>query len=259
MRLTFIAAAGVTALLATSALTGLAQAQDRLRPVGSVTYDPEPAGPEKGVYNIRPEDRRIRALRILAENGSADVRSLRVVYADGEEETVRVRQTLREGERTALFQLEEVRPIRSVEVTYIPRGGVTLVLLAEGRRGGEEPPPPPQPRPAEWVDLGCSNVSFSPDHDTITVRSSQRFSALRLVSKNFDVEVDNMIVKTARGNRDTYRIRQVIPGRSRTSAIELGEQPRRLAEVELFYRTRIVSTEKTVMCVEGLSNSRDED
>jgi hypothetical protein len=251
MRVALFAAAG---LLALSHFTGLATAQERFRPVGTVTYEPEPSKPEKDVFNIKPEDRRISAMRILAEDGSADVRSLRVIYANGEEEQVRVRQTLREGERTAVFELEEVRPIRSVEVTYIPKGNVTLVLLADRRRS--EPPPPPS---NQWVELTCKNVGLLADRDVVQLNSPDRYRALRLRSANYDIEMLEMTVRYGNGSGDRYRIGSLIPAGGRIGPIELRGEARRISQLDLLYRSRTIGPFKTKLCVDGLLARRDED
>jgi hypothetical protein len=247
MRVALYAAVG---LLALSQFTGAATAQERFRPVGTVTYEPEPAQPEKDTFQIKPEDRRISAMRILAEDGSADVRSLRVVYTNGEEENVRVRQTLREGERTNVFELEEVRPIKSVEVTYIPKGNVTLVLLADRRRA--EPPPPP-PSPKQWVELACKSVGLLGDRDVVNLNSPERYRALRLRSANYDVEMLEMTVRYGNGGGDRYRIGTVIPAGGRIGPIELRGEARRITQLDLVYRARTIGPVKTRLCVDGLS------
>ncbi len=221
-----------------------AMAQDRpLRPVGSVTFEPEPAVLEKDLFTLRPQDRRIRSLRIRAEKGSADVRSLNVIYADGQSEPVRVRQLLVEGQRTALFRLAEPRPVRAIEISYIPRGAVTLVLLADTG---------PVAPVAEWVELGCKSVGFLADRDTLQVNSPDRFKALRLRSSGYDIELVNMVVRYANGGRDNLAIRQLIPSGSRSSPIDLRGERRRISEIEFLYRTSVISTIKTKLCVEGL-------
>jgi hypothetical protein len=256
MRLFTLARVGLAALLLTGGTFGLAQAQERFRPVGSVTYDPEPAAPEKGLFNIRPEDRRIRAMRILAEDGSADVRSLKVNYTDGNSEVVRVRQTLQEGQRTAVFELEEVRPIRSVEVTYIPKGNVTLVLLSDGRRGD---PPPPPPQTAEWVELGCKNVSILGDRDSIDINSPDRFRSVRLRSQNYDIEMSEFSIRYSNGARDTYQVRQVIPAGGRIGPISLRGEARRISQLDFLYRARTIGPFKTKLCVDALRVDDNED
>jgi hypothetical protein len=247
MRFHTLAAVAVSSLVAVSGLATLAEAQERLRPVGSLTYEPEPVAQQRGVYQIRPEERRIRSLRILAEEGSAEIRSLKVVYTDGEVENVRVRQTLKEGERTALFELEEVRPIKTVEVTYTPKGIVTLVLLADARRA--EPPPP---RPVEWVEITCKNVGLLGDRESAVVGADERYTALRLRSANYDIEMAEMTIRYANGGRDNYQIRQVIPAGGRIGPIELRGAARRITQLDFVYRSRTIGPFKTKLCVDAL-------
>jgi hypothetical protein len=253
MRFHTLTAVALSSLVAVAGLASLAEAQERMRPVGSVTYEPEPASLERGVFQIKPEERRIRSLRILAEEGSADVRSLKVVYTDGEVETVRVRQLLKEGERSALFELEEVRPIKSVEISYTPKGAVTLVLLADGRR------PAPPPRPAEWVELSCKSVGLLGDRDSVVINNDQRYQALRLRSANYDIEMAEMTVRYGNGQRDNYQIRKVIPAGGRIGPIELRGEARRIAQLDFLYRARTIGPFKTKLCVDALQAQAGDD
>lgn len=248
IRCSFACFVTAVALLAASPM---AIAQERLRPVGTVTFEPEPASIERGVFTLKPEDRRIRSLRIQADEGSADIRSLKIVYGDGDEERVRVRQTLREGEQTALFRLEEPRPVKAIEVSYIPKGAVTLILLADARR--------PEPPPVEWSELGCKSVGFLIDRDLIAVNSPDRYRALRLRSSGFDIEMLEMTVRFGNGTRDTYQIRTVIPSGGRTGPIDLRGERRRISNIELIYRSRTISTVKTRLCVDGLKDTGDDE
>jgi hypothetical protein len=255
MRFHTFAAVAISSLVAVGGLAVTAEAQERLRPVGSITYEPEPVAQQRGVFQIRPEERRIRSLRILAEEGSADIRSLKVVYTDGEVENVRVRQILKEGERSALFELEEVRPIKTVEVLYTPKGVVTLVLLADARRA--EPPPP---RPVEWTEITCKNVGLLGDRDTVALSADERYSALRLRSANYDIEMAEMTVRYSNGGRDNYQIRQVIPAGGRIGPIELRGASRRISQLDFVYRARTIGPFKTKLCVDALrARSVDDD
>jgi hypothetical protein len=247
MRFHTLAAVALSSLVVIGGLAISAEAQERLRPVGSITYEPEPVAQQRGVYQIRPEERRIRSLRILAEEGSADIRSLKVVYTDGEVENVRVRQVLKEGERSALFELEELRPIKTVEVLYTPKGIVTLVLLADARRA--EPPPP---RTAEWVEITCKNVGLLGDRDSAVVGADERYSALRLRSANYDIEMSELTVRYANGGRDNYQIRQLIPAGGRIGPIELRGERRRISQLDFLYRARTIGPFKTKLCVDAL-------
>lgn len=257
MRPYFHAAIAISALVGFSGLFAPASAEVRLRSVGSVTYEPEPAAPEVGVYQIRPEDRRMNALRIEADGGTVDVRSLKVKYADGDSEVVKVRQTLRDGERSALFELDEPRPIRTIEITYIPKGPVTLVLLADVGRG--EPPPPPPQQTREWVELDCEKVSLLSDRNSFSISTPERYKTLRLRSANYDIEIADLSVRYSNGARDTYQVRSLIRAGGQTGPIELRGDARRISAIDFIYRARTIGPVKTKLCVDALKVGAEDD
>jgi hypothetical protein len=236
-------------VLAMAAPLALAQTSE-LRPIGRVQFEPEPFEIQNDVFQIRPEDRRIRSMRIQVKGGTADVRNLVVTYGDGRRETVRVRQTLEDGDRSALFRLNEPRPVRSVEISYVPTGPVTLVLLADSRR---------QPT-VEWKELGCKSVGFLVDRDVIRLDTEDRFRALRLRSSGFAIRLEEMGVRYGNGVRDRYVIETTIPSNGRTGQIDLRGEARRIREIDFIYSSGVISNVKTRLCVDGLAvDAEDEE
>ncbi len=230
-----------------------AYAQDAMKALGSVTYTPEPVVEQRGVFSLRPDDQVIRALRVESVSGSAEIREVRLVYRSGEVERVRMGDRLRPGTLSNVVRMYDNRPLKQIEVTYLPTGAVTLVLRAETRRPEPPPPPPPPPKPAQqWAQLGCKNVGFLMDRDVVVVNSDAPFRALRLRSSGFDLEMIEMGVVFVNGQRDTYRLNVVIPSGSYTSPIDLRGERRRIRQVELVYRSRVLSNQKTQLCVDGL-------
>ncbi len=229
-----------------------AYAQEGMRALGSMTFTPEPVREQRGIFVLRPNDQVIRALRLESVSGSADILELRLVYRSGEAERVRMGDRLRPGTLTNAVRLYDSRPLKQIEVTYLPAGAVTLVLRAETRRPEPPPPPPPPPKPVQqWSQLGCKNVGFLIDRDVIAVNSDAPFTALRLRSTGYDLEMIEMGVLFVNGQRDTYRLNVVIPSGSYTSPIDLRGERRRIRQVELVYRTRVISNQKTQLCVDG--------
>jgi hypothetical protein len=224
-----------------------ALAQERLRSVGEVQYAPRPAEPQTGVIRLQGDDRYLRAMRIESDEGTAEIIELRLIYRDGDEQRVRVRERVRSGQQTSLIRLQEPRALREVEIVYVPEGRVTLILRAD-TRPAEPPPPPPQ----QWVGLGCNNVSFLSDQDVLTVGTRDRFSALRLIVQGNDVNVTEMTVRYGDGTRDVYPVRTVIPGGGRTGPITLRGQARRISTIEMLYNSPVLSNIKPKLCVEGL-------
>jgi hypothetical protein len=230
------------------AFIATAQAQERLRPMGEISYEPEAASAEKGVFELKsPRDQRLRSFKIEVDAGAAEIRDIRITYADGGRERVRIRQALAEGQSTALVRLQDDEPVAAIEVTYIPKGAVTLVL--QGDSGRREPPPPP---PAKWAELGCKTVGFFADRDTVAVSTENRFRALRLRSNGFDIEMLEMGIVYGNGQRDGYTINRILPSGGVTNEIPLRGEARRIRQIDLLYRSRTISNKKTVVCVDGL-------
>ena len=228
-----------------------AAAQEGMRPVGQLTYTPEPVEMQTGVFQLRPEDRDIRAMRIEAKGGTVDIQSVRLVYRNGEQERYRIRERLRPGELTGIIRKQNCGPLRAVEVSYIPQGQVMLVLRANAGGGGGEPPPV-----VTWNELGCKSVGFLIDRDVVPVSSQEFYRALRLRSTGFDIEMLELNVRFANGQRDSYRVNAVIRSGERSTPIDLRGERRRITGIEFIYRSLGISTRKTKLCVDGLQVSR---
>jgi hypothetical protein len=242
---------GAAALIATP----LASAQEVMRPVGQLIYTPEPVEMQTGVIPLRPEDRMIRTMRIEARGGTVDIQSVRLIYRNGESDRFRIRERLRPGGMTGIIRKQRPVPLREVEVSYIPQGQVTLVLRAGA--GPVEPPPPPPPV-ITWNELGCKNVGFLIDRDVVPVDSSEFYRALRLRSNGLDIEMLEMNVRFANGQRDSYRVNAIIRSGERSTPIDLRGERRRIVAIEFIYRSLGLSTRKTKLCVDGLQFSRAE-
>lgn len=249
-RLAFCFMIGAAAQIATP----LASAQEGMRPVGQLTYTPEPAELQTGVIALRPEDRMIRSMRIEARSGTVDIQSARLIYRSGESDRIRIRERLRPGQMTGIIRKQRPGPLREVEVNYIPQGQVTLILRAGG--GVVEPPPPPA---VTWSELGCKNVGFLIDRDVVNVGAEEFYRALRLRSTGFDIEMLDLTVRFGNGQRDVYRVNSIIRSGERSPPIDLRGERRRIATIEFTYRSLGISTRKTRLCVDGLQFSRAED
>lgn len=238
MRISHLAAAAAIGL---ATLAGQAMAQE-LKPIGSITYEPQPAE-RRDTFQIRPDDQRIKAMRIVSDRGTSDIRSIRVVYDNGNTDSIPVRRVLQAGERTPVFEFRDVRPIKAIDVVHVPRGTVKLVLLAETRN----------PKPdREWKELTCKSVGFLVDRDVANVASKDSYTSLRLRSMNYDIDMIQMTVRYGNGSKDTYDIRTKIPAGGRIGPIDLRGERRHITQLEFVYRTRTIGNVKTMLCADGL-------
>ena len=205
------------ALAAIVATAPLATAQEvRMRAIGELVYEPEPVPPQTGVFAVDRSARLVRSLRLEADGGTANIKELTLIYRDGGERRVPINQRIRDGEQTSSIRLQEVRPIKEVEVVYTPSGPMRLILNADAR--APEPPPPPPP---QWVNIGCKNVGFLIDKDSLRVSAQDPFVALRFSVNGYDVQLNDLGVTYSNGAQERYRVNAVIPSGGRTNAIQL--------------------------------------
>ncbi len=244
---TMLGAAALVLLVAAPAI-----AQERLRPIGEIVFAPRPVEPQNGVFQLPPEYRLIRSMRIGIEEGAADIRGLRLIYRNGEEQSVQVRERVRAGQETSLIRLQEPRPLREIIVNYVPEGTTRLVLRADV----SQPAPPPKP---QWIEIGCQTAGFLLDRDTLDLKSKDRFTSLRLRASGFDSEVNEMGVRYANGVRDVYPLRLIVPSGNVTGAIELRGQNRQISQIEIIHRSRVLSNQKAQVCIEGLRTPPQEE
>jgi len=104
-----------------------------------------------------------------------------------------------------------------------------------------------------WVELGCRQVSFNRDRDTIRVgRSEGRFRAIRLTARGEDVEVMRLAVVYANGNPDELDVQRVIRRGDRTEPLDLKGRDRAIERIDMVYRQRGDDRGRATVCAEGL-------
>ncbi len=223
-------------------------AQDvRMRPVGELVYEPEPVPAQTGVFTIDRSARMMRSLRIEADGGTANIKEVTLIYRDGGERRVPINQRIRDGEQTSNIRLQEPRSLKEIEIMYEPSGPMRLILNADARPAEPPPPPPPQ-----WVSIGCKNVGFLIDKDTLRVSTPDKFMALRFSVNGYDVQLNDLGVSYTDGSQERYRVNAIIPSGGRTNAIQLRQPPRPLSRLDFLYSSRALSNVKTQLCVDGL-------
>src|SRR5215207_6338629 len=140
---------------------------------------------ERDTIRVGRREGRFTAIRLFARGGDVEMLDLKVVYAGGESDDIRVQHNLERGERTRPLDLRgRDRAISSIEMAYraLPnRRDREPTGCAEGRVA-HAAPPAPGPSAGNWVELGCKEVSlFGKDRDSIAVgRREGRFKAIRL-------------------------------------------------------------------------------
>jgi len=102
------------------------------------------------------------------------------------------------------------------------------------------PPPPPPARPSwdatGWTLLGTQTVNGRTDRDVIVVNQRARWDKLTLVVEDSDLELIDLTVHFANGERWSPKLAYHFREGQRTRAIDLPGDDRHIAKIELLYR-----------------------
>ena len=215
-------------------------------PIGTINYD---AQPQREVITLRRGEGQFRGIRLEVRQSDVDLRDLRVTYDDGSSEVIRVNQLVRAGGSTRVFDVDSRRrEVRSVAVTYMPQGAARIVLFGVGGMPG----PGPGPGPVDWTRLGCKDVKFLVDRDTLKVNREGRFGALRLSVRKTPVEMFSLRISYLSGAKQDVPIREMIMPGVPTRPIELLGRERGIERIEMIYRAMISNKGIAEVCIDGL-------
>lgn len=239
--------AAAALLLGISAMAADA-APGREYPIGTITYD---AAPLREVITLRRGEGDFRAIRLEVRQSDVEIRDMRITYDDGSSDVIRVGQLIRAGGSSRLFDVDSRRrEVRSVAVTYLPQGPARITLFGVG--GGGNPGPGPGPGPGDWTLLGCKDVKFLSDRDTLKLNREGRFVALRLKVRKAAVEMLNMRVSFLSGARVDLPMREVIPPGSVSRPVDLMSRERGIERIEMIYRSIPSNKGAAEICVDAL-------
>jgi hypothetical protein len=213
-------------------------------------------------------DRAFRTLHFFAERNDVLMHRIRIRYFDDRAQDIEIERPIPEGSDLAIDLGGDRSYIRRIEMFYRSSRegdsrGVIRVYGEPVRFGG--PPPEaalPPPEGAGWVELGCRRVSlFRTDRDIIELsRRDGRFRAIRLISREGDIEMLDLRVIYANGEPDNIPVRRLLVSGERTRPLDLRGRERTLDRIEMVYRSLVRPADVAVddkighpiVCVEGL-------
>jgi len=184
-------------------------------------------------------ERRFNTILFAVEGADVEISRVRVNFANGEHFDPDLRLVFQENSRSRFIDLPGLaRDIRNIEFRYrtLHRNNVNhkaiVHVYGKTRTDGRSP--------AEegWIQIGARQVDFRTDRDVIPSETNQRFTTILLAVEGADVEISNVRVNFANGQRFTPEVRLVFEANSRSRFIELpGGEPRDIRNIEFRYRT----------------------
>ncbi|MBL8566403.1 MAG: DUF2541 family protein [Hyphomicrobiaceae bacterium] len=220
-------------------------------------------------FDVGRREGRFSALRFRADDGSVRIKSVRIVFGNGENQIVTVEDRLEQGDQTRVIDLAgERRFIRRVDVEAHAgrdsRGGARLTLL--GQQGDGRPDdrgPPPQPVREEWVTLGTQKAAmFEADHDTFKVgREAGTFRAIRAYVEKQEVRFYGMTIRYGNGETEDVPLNGVIRPGEYSKAFDLRGRDRFIESITFKYRSKLSFKGSGRVEIQGLKHGpyRDRD
>ncbi len=195
---------------------------------------------------------RVGQIALLHQGDQIDLREMIVRFSNGEQQTFKLDQEIRDGEQTTPIDLDGgVRSVDEVTVVFFPRlrpGQVSLSVQ------GQEYPGPSIG--ADWIPLGSQTLGFQAERESIRVGQPESwyrdrgFDKLHFVAERNDVTLRGVRVVYLNGQAEDYRIDRTIESGG-VLALDLPGRRSYVKEIELVYRGRDNVRGQAVVSVYG--------
>jgi hypothetical protein len=202
---------------------------------------------EQSIIRVGSNRGTFQAIQLMVGRNDAQIVDLRVIYGNGQPESITVRETFRAGTTSRRIRLSGGdRYIDQIIVTYRALGPVTIQIYGE-----------PSASQRRWVELGCRSVGFLVNKDIIRLRREDGiFDAIKLRALGNRIEILDLRVVYGNGSPDDIRVRSTIPDRGETRALPLRGGQRALDRVEIVYVSQPTFRGTAVICVDGYKVGR---
>jgi hypothetical protein len=189
------------------------------------------------------------SIRLRARGNAVQMHDLKVVYANGEPDDIRVRRRIPEGGSSGPLDLQgSARHISRIEMVYarVPNFRGRAAICVEGLAVQAAAPA------ADWVQLGCRDVNLNVDRDVVEVsRRDGRFTAVRLRAIGNAVQMIDLKVIYGNGEPDDIRVRARIPQGGSSGPLDLRGHDRSIDRIQMIYARVPNWRGRASVCVDG--------
>lgn len=222
-------------------------------------------GVDRDTIKIGRDFGKFDKIRLRVLDNEIFINELRVVYSDGEPDTLAVAASIPANSRTKWFNLKGDRFIKEVQMTYKSRPGfrgqarvevygeyaegwygpasATAASATGGDRAGEAFK---YGANRGWLYLGGQQPKFFSvsikkgigfETDIVSVARNWGFNRLRLDVKDRAIQLNKMTVVYGDGTSDTIPVNQKVDGGSSFGPVDLQRKP--ISEIQVSYRSRV--------------------
>ena len=206
-------------------------------------------GVDRDVIRVGAEIGKFDKIRLRVRDNDIFINELRVIYSNGEPDTLAVGADVKQNSFTKWLNLKGDRFIKEIQMTYRSRpnfkGQAQVEAYGEYAEGWLGPQGEGRKFNQGWVLLGAQTAGFVGfDKDTIPVgRNEGGFKKIRLNVRDRAITLSELRVIYGSGQEDIIPIKTKVDAGSSYGPIDLKGGTRVIKEIQARYRSRLVDKE----------------
>lgn len=215
-------------------------------------------GVDRDVIRVGADIGKFDKIRLRVLDNDIFLNELKVIYTDGEPDTLAVNSEIKQNSRTNWLTLKGDRFIKEIQLSYRARpnfkGQAHVEVFGQYAEGWLAPTGEGRKYNQGWVLLGAQTADFFKitsgkagfDRDVISVgRNEGGFKKIRVQVKDRAITLNELRVIYASGQEDIIPIKTKVEAGSSYGPIDLKGGTRAIKEIVAFYRSRIFDTKAT--------------
>jgi hypothetical protein len=215
-------------------------------------------GVDRDVIRVGAEIGKFDKVRLRVLDNDIFLNELKVIYANGESDTLAVNSEIKQNQRTNWLTLKGDRFIKEIQLSYKSRpnfkGQAHVEVFGQYAEGWLAPTGEGRKFNQGWVLLGAQTADFFRitsgkagfDRDVISVgRNEGGFKRIRVQVRDRAITLNELRVVYTTGQEDIIPIKTKVEAGSTYGPIDLKGGTRAIKEITAFYRSRIFDTKAT--------------
>lgn len=203
-------------------------------------------GIDRDVIRVGAQVGKFDRIRFRVLDNDIFIHDFKVVYADGETETMTIGAEIKKNTRTDWLQLNGDRFIQEIQLTYRSkpsfRGQARIEVLGQFAEGWLGPDGEGRKYNEGWVLLGSQSAGFIGfDNDVISVgRNQGGFAKVRIIVRERAITLNEVRIVYASGREQIIPVKAKVEAGSTYGPIDLDGSKRVIKEIKARYRSRFI-------------------
>ncbi|MEW5962277.1 MAG: DUF2541 domain-containing protein [Pseudomonadota bacterium] len=203
-------------------------------------------GVDRDVIRVGANVGKFDRIRLRVLDNDIFIKELKVVYANGDPDTIAVNAEIKQNSRTEWLPLKGDRFINEIQMNYRSKpsfkGQARIEVLGEYAEGWLGPEGEGRKYNQGWVLLGSQSAGFIGfDSDTIPVgRNQGGFQRIRVTARERAITLNELRIVYASGQEQVVPVKTKVEADSTYGPVDLDGSKRAIKEIKARYRSRFI-------------------